>query len=1560
MSSGTDANVAQEAKNVKSWGRKKGESKPEKKVPDPEEEEKQEETQDEAQEETQEEAQEGTEVPQTGDEVSQSEETSSLSSSQRHDGKKTSWRKLHINSPDDRATTRGRRNRPGDASPAPVSPPSTSHASSRASSVEAEGTPRRAKEARWKGRAVVSSVPATPSVLLHEDKPRMKSLREARLAQEAADRAEAKKNRTAPGGVLHVSSPDECFERLHNHWKKAEEHRAQKRENLKREEEERDAAYIKEFKEPVKGSMQRVLAASERLYGAQKFYQDRLKLAQKAKEKEEANVNVFEPTMFAKVTQISGEKRWRGEDLYQDHLRRTEMQKKRVEQFEQAEVNELLENSVHKEASKTKSDGSVKRGEKLYVDAKMQLESLKNKRKKQEEEEVEMLKKISVHSKFADAPKETTTKLFKDRTEKLYEEHSRRLQSLEKQRAASAAAFPTSPTLMAKQLASVKSEGKRSEQLYQDAQRKEKSLAARKKELEDREINDLYAASVHKKAAESRSWSKEDLMQLGDHMYRLGKAGQRDELLRGMQYFRPSWDEAEEAKKPLVQALSDSEVSPRRKGAITLLHEGQDVIGLSSWSKHSNTAMTRHQEIHETPARARSLPPSQSENSRSRMALFTGSGKGRVLETDLPSKASSRSDSLDTPRARKNLSSDGVERAALSPQERKNLKTAVSRKKTKKVRRSAAARALAALDPDAQVKSKPSKKATEEKASVLPFAPPERRENTVKADDYAAAQDAPRIRKPKQREPMELRPEVIQRLRSKIKSAAYASSGDRNMSALFAKMDRDRSGFLDPDELKSALRRVLRIPPEMISEEEFSALFHLFDTNDNGQIELAELTEFVGEDAEDDLAAFKKRNLAKFKERPVQQELPAEVLQQLKSKIASAAYLNHNGRQLEVLFRRMDKDRSGFLDDDELKSCVRRVFKIPPETISDGQISQLCATLDADKSGRVELEELMNFVGPDPVLSDVYKDMLEMKSGKLTPELKPEALEMLSRKIKSAAYINHNGRQLEVLFSRLDKDRSGSIEDEEFKYCIRHIFKIPPSSISDAEMSLLCTMLDTDKSGTIELEELINFVGPDPDMAATWKEHLPLKSGKLTPDLTPEVLEKIKSKIKSAAYTKGGRQLEALFARMDKDRSGHVDDDEFKSCIRRVFQIPPETISDEEILQLSSMLDTDKSGQISLEELRGFVGSDPKNIPNYEEYILRKKTWLDPGAVKSLKSKIKSAAYVMHDGLQLEQLFNRMDKDGSGHIDEMELRLCVRRYFKMPPSKISDEEVSLLYSALDSDDSGLVDLEELVKFIGPEPVKHSRDGYYAFTLTNEEKNDGAATARASVIESNAASKIQSLSRSRQARKRTSKLAKRPAVVRSKSQVLKDLAALETAEEVKTGSTKDSSKVKNSPKEKKASTLVVPITINRASLSPANAAFGATTASSEKHLGHPLPPSEKNEGKRTSEKKVGQPPSENVAKAPLDKTVGQTPSEKNEGKPPSEKKAPTEKNLAKASSKGAVGQAPPQTKAGKAPSAKKAETTPVRSLDNFLSEEVKSPTPQKPLPRTRAIEGVPSR
>jgi len=397
-------------------------------------------------------------------------------------------------------------------------------------------------------------------------------------------------------------------------------------------------------------------------------------------------------------------------------------------------------------------------------------------------------------------------------------------------------------------------------------------------------------------------------------------------------------------------------------------------------------------------------------------------------------------------------------------------------------------------------------------------------------------------------------------------------------------------------------------------------------------------------------------------------------LARLRQKVRAAA-ITGQGKQLDVVFKRLDRDGSGELGEDEVRSALRRVWKISAEVISDAEVSMLCNALDTDRSGYVSVEELVMFLGADTDVEALEEqihiavstlEQLRVAHANLVEELRRKTAawkidEVCSRVTPAKGLDTHSGTQteksaesagrrptmlkpesidalksrttkaaLEMVFSRFDREGTGMLDDSEVQQALRRTLRIPSSVFSDDDIASLCSMLGANSQGGVKVHELIEFVGADIDAGS--KQRMPqlasCRQGAGTPStaasasgsraptpmgcpsgarsaagtptrrlrprrLPTDVVEGYRAKIRSAAAAAtatgphGGPQLEAILARYDKDGSGRLEPDDVRLALRKL-RVPPKAISDADVASLCSMLDA--SGTVGIHQLVEFVG----------------------------------------------------------------------------------------------------------------------------------------------------------------------------------------------------------------------------------------------------------------------------------------------------------------------------------------------------------------------------------
>jgi Ca2+-binding EF-hand superfamily protein len=133
----------------------------------------------------------------------------------------------------------------------------------------------------------------------------------------------------------------------------------------------------------------------------------------------------------------------------------------------------------------------------------------------------------------------------------------------------------------------------------------------------------------------------------------------------------------------------------------------------------------------------------------------------------------------------------------------------------------------------------------------------------------------------------------------------------------------------------------------------------------------------------------------------------------------------------EKFFSDADKDKSGFLSQDELVAALRKNgYKG-----DDAQITKMFASVD--------------FSGDNKISKDEYLAAM----GQVPPK-------------------EHKAATMRSLFRSFDKDGSGSIDRAE----LDAVFKEMGKSFSDDELKRMIQLADKDASGTLEYEEFIAHV----------------------------------------------------------------------------------------------------------------------------------------------------------------------------------------------------------------------------------------------------------------------------------------------------------------------------------------------------------------------------------------------------------------------------------------------------------------------------------------------------
>ena len=254
------------------------------------------------------------------------------------------------------------------------------------------------------------------------------------------------------------------------------------------------------------------------------------------------------------------------------------------------------------------------------------------------------------------------------------------------------------------------------------------------------------------------------------------------------------------------------------------------------------------------------------------------------------------------------------------------------------------------------------------------------------------------------------------------------------------------------------------------------------------------------------------------------------------------------------------------------------------------------------------------FVPVDPVLADVH------------------------RKFRAAAY-TAGGVDFSRLFRHYDRDNSGSLGFEEFRSAVRRDAKVTASVLSDKELRKVFRAVDADDNGSVEPSEFVawfdelsvrmglSLASPRSGVGITGRgssiisnrgqgnsdsggatagsiNGSPRHANRLRadrqaqgqssdrvavqvpPDVVPvdPVLADVHRKFRAAAYTAGGVDFSRLFRHYDRDNSGSLGFEEFRSAVRRDAKVKASVLSDKELRKVFRAVDADDNGSVEPSE----------------------------------------------------------------------------------------------------------------------------------------------------------------------------------------------------------------------------------------------------------------------------------------------------------------------------------------------------------------------------------------
>ncbi|KAG5444030.1 Calbindin-32 [Clonorchis sinensis] len=261
---------------------------------------------------------------------------------------------------------------------------------------------------------------------------------------------------------------------------------------------------------------------------------------------------------------------------------------------------------------------------------------------------------------------------------------------------------------------------------------------------------------------------------------------------------------------------------------------------------------------------------------------------------------------------------------------------------------------------------------------------------------------------------------------------------------------------------------------KLFTAAQFVEVWHHYDSDGNGYIEGKELDKFLREFissvfsdelggeviAEDDLELMKKEFMKTFDENSDNRIELCELAKILPTE-ENFLVLFHQDNPLESsvefmrIWKQFDKDRSGFIEADELKEFLRHLLKQakPNEEIDEEKLleytSSILKLFDQNKDGKLQLSEMARLL---PVKENYLCRPIFKNASKITSE------------------------DIDRAFSLYDVDGNNTIEDEELSGFLKDLMELAQEDYDENDLEFfkrtILSQWDVNNDGKINREEL--------------------------------------------------------------------------------------------------------------------------------------------------------------------------------------------------------------------------------------------------------------------------------------------------------------------------------------------------------------------------------------------------------------------------------------------------------------------------------------------------------
>jgi Ca2+-binding EF-hand superfamily protein len=456
--------------------------------------------------------------------------------------------------------------------------------------------------------------------------------------------------------------------------------------------------------------------------------------------------------------------------------------------------------------------------------------------------------------------------------------------------------------------------------------------------------------------------------------------------------------------------------------------------------------------------------------------------------------------------------------------------------------------------------------------------------------------------------------------------------------------------------------------------------------------------------------------------------------------------LRNNNLTADELFTRLDYDRDGLIQLDQLRPGLRRVLGM---SIEDNVLERLCLALDPQKRTSVSKNRFLAFCAGEDV--QLLRATAGLSINEHASPSRARASSLSPRDVESPKSaqvaeaqrlldtirekIRGRGLRLQRIFLDMDTDRSGSLDATEIQRGLRR-FGI---DLELKQISVLLHLLDSSGDGAINYEEFVRALSQDSADDFDRAEDTQRRKAQMHTDAAQRAvadssqsrrLRDIRMKLRERISGKFAAARDA-FLKLDTDCSGALSKNEF----RRFLRDSQLNLTLPEMEALIATLDSDSSGEISFDEFRAFIEMDVD-----ERNASNAKADAEAQQREALRQKLTKAGLLdriveklsVHNE-DADRLFSKFDRDRTGRLTQENMHRALRAM----NVSLSNGDFRALFDILDPTSSGLVPYGMLAELLVDPHVRSASGNGNEFDDDDEDGGSVKRTARKQFAEDHA-------------------------------------------------------------------------------------------------------------------------------------------------------------------------------------------------------------------------------